>query len=211
MGKMRFQSPPNTRARHASFSNDITYQNTRFHWCLLKSPGNLHLTLHLRHKQNFRDLIGLFFYCSITLLFLWITRRFFRQQLDTFARGFTMLPPRDPRLFARIVRWQLHLLQQWRQQCFCTYRELTNFLPNGCSAQGDSSMESEGANFSSSTKLKRDHVCTRSLRPVVMAAARFFLQISEMLFPSNLKMKVTIHVKWKEGNSTVVILYEILE
>ena len=35
--KMCFHSP-------ASFSNEITLQNTRFHWSLLKSPG--HLTLH---------------------------------------------------------------------------------------------------------------------------------------------------------------------
>ena len=34
----------NSCTRHASLSNDITHQNTRFHWSLLKSPGNL--TLH---------------------------------------------------------------------------------------------------------------------------------------------------------------------
>ena len=34
----------NCLTRHASLSNDITHQNTSFHWSLLKSPGNL--TLH---------------------------------------------------------------------------------------------------------------------------------------------------------------------
>ena len=33
-----------SRSCHASLSNDITHQNTRSHWFLLKSPGNL--TLH---------------------------------------------------------------------------------------------------------------------------------------------------------------------
>ena len=37
----------NSRSRHASLSNKITHQNTRFHWSLLKSPGNP--TLHYVH------------------------------------------------------------------------------------------------------------------------------------------------------------------
>ena len=39
----------NSRARRERLSNDITHQNKRFHWSLLKSPGNLHLTLHLHY------------------------------------------------------------------------------------------------------------------------------------------------------------------
>jgi len=50
-------------------------------------------------------------------------------------------------------------------------------------------MESDGASFLSRTKLKRDHVCTRSLRPVVMAAERFFLHISVISFPSSLEIE----------------------
>ena len=76
-----------------------------------------------------------------------------------------------------------------------THSELIIFRPNGCSAQGDSSIESEGASFLSRTKLKRDQVCTRSLRPIVMAADKFFLQISLISFPSSLELKMKIEVK----------------
>ena len=95
----------NSHVHHASLSNDITHQNTRFYWSLLKSPGNLHQTLQLRHKQNFRDAIGFFF-----LLLYYIT--FFCLQLNTFVCGSIMLPPHDPHLLARIARWQLKLLEK---------------------------------------------------------------------------------------------------
>lgn len=79
-----------------------------------------------------------------------------------------------------------------------THSELTIFRPNGCIAQGDSSIESEGASFLSRTKLNRDQVCTRSLRPVVMAADRFFLQISLISFPSSLEEKIKVNVNNNE-------------
>jgi len=75
-----------------------------------------------------------------------------------------------------------------------THSELTIFRPNGCRAQGDSSIESEGASFLSRTKLNKDQVCTRSLRPVVMAADKFFLQISLILLPSSLEEKFKVKV-----------------
>ena len=63
MGKMCFHSPPrtseqkiiNSSTRDASLSNDITHQNTRFHWSLLKSPGNLtsyYVALHFSHNDR---------------------------------------------------------------------------------------------------------------------------------------------------------------
>ena len=69
-----------------------------------------------------------------------------------------------------------------------THSELIIFRPKGCSAQGDSSIESEGASFLSRTKLKSDQVWIRSLRPTVVAADKFFLQISLISFPSSLEL-----------------------
>ena len=55
----------NSRARHVSLSNDITHQNTRFHWSLLKSPGNL--ILHCVHLHyTFHSTIENFSACYNT-------------------------------------------------------------------------------------------------------------------------------------------------
>ena len=52
----------NCRARHASLSNDITSQNTRFHWSLLNLQGTLHYTrsLTLQFSQLDRE-----FFCLL--------------------------------------------------------------------------------------------------------------------------------------------------
>ena len=55
----------NSHTRHASLSNDITHQNTRFHCYLLKSPGNL--TLHyVALPYNFDTTIENFSACCNT-------------------------------------------------------------------------------------------------------------------------------------------------
>ena len=55
----------NSRARHASLSNDITHQNTWFQWSPLKSLGNL--TLHYIHLHyTFHSRIKNFSACCST-------------------------------------------------------------------------------------------------------------------------------------------------
>ena len=81
----------NSRARHAIFSNDITHQNTRFHFSLLKPPGNLTLNyVHLHYT----------FHSTAALL-----------------RAALSWPPRKPRVFARLARWQLLGHQIYTKEC----------------------------------------------------------------------------------------------
>lgn len=66
-----------------------------------------------------------------------------------------------------------------------------------------------GASLLSRTELKSDHVCTRSLRPVVIAAARFFLQISVIFFPSSLDKKNNNANQKKYGKTSQLQCYHV--
>ena len=92
--KMCFYLPPVTRSSTVArviqvLSNDITHQNKRFHWSLVKSPGNLHLTLRLHY-------IYITLFTARSIIFLPAAKL-------RVALGW---PPRKPRVFARPGRWQ---------------------------------------------------------------------------------------------------------
>ena len=104
---MCFHSPPNTRSSIVARVMQVCLMtsHTSKHKLSLGPTKTSHYT-YVTSKISAMCLAYNFLLLHYITFFSGSLDIFFRLQLDTFAFGSIRLPPRDPRLLARIAPWQ---------------------------------------------------------------------------------------------------------